>query len=61
MARPNKFMDAAKLESWMDTEYPGEMKEWEDFYSDVLDLWDWLEIGCDTILTEFEAWYNKQD
>ena len=61
MARPNKLMDAAALEEFTKTEHPITFEEWELEYSHLLDLWDYLEIECDTALTEFEAWYNQRD
>ena len=56
MARPNKLMDAAKLEQWVPVHI---LTEWEfNDCVEYIDFWDWLDLEHSDMLERFESWYK---
>ena len=61
LLRPNKFYDAAALESWANNFYVDVFDEWECGAAEWLDFWDWLEREHPEVLDEFVDYYRGQD
>lgn len=60
LARPHKFLDAAKLEEWAQEHAPHTFSEWSggDWVAWV-DYWDWLGEEYPDVLDEFEDWFRE--
>lgn len=60
MKRLNKFLHAAKLESWIDDYHPAIFGEWElSGLVEWIDFWDWLDREYPEILAMFKDWFRR--
>ena len=59
VARPNRHLDAAALDAWLDTHYHSLLVHWQTWEADRMDLWELIYDHHEVVWKEFEQSFKE--